>query len=381
MCVPLTAFVSGRVEGSVMSFKWSVFASWIVLAWAVAGCAGNTNAGCDTPCASSQVCCEGSCVFNLVDPDNCGACGNVCASRMCSDGMCVGNPVDAGPDIDTGPPGSCSPTCASDERCCGTTCVEREQPRNVDGRPASTEDPRSPFNNCNGCGLRCDPMTAISCSVPTSGSGPSQCMCGDFSACLAGEVCVNDGGRYQCINTSSNTMNCGAIGNSCAPGEACSGGMCVCGATGSRCPDGQGCCGGAGCVDVSSDAMNCGTCGNVCPASAPNCQGGTCVCGTGPGARTCVAPSMTGIGESCCDGMCVTNSDTNCGCGVVCNVADDETCIFDSGFFGMGGTGGVCCGTEGLPPLFPGFCSGGIPIPGGDGGFPFPGGDAGIPFP
>lgn len=358
-----------------MVSKQFVFASWLVLAGAVAGCAGN-NATCPEACASSQICCDGQCVFNLVDRNHCGACGNFCAG-ICSDGVCSTSGLDAGDQPDRSiMPGMCSPTCAADERCCGTSCVDREQPINVDGRPASSEDPRSPFNNCNGCGLRCDPTTAISCSSRTG--SPPACMCGDFGACtLPGDVCANDGGRFQCINTSNNTMHCGSIGNACAPGEACSGGMCVCGSTGGRCGAGQACCAGA-CIDVSSDAANCGACGNACGDNAPNCQGGTCVCGTGAGARTCAATTMTALGESCCDGMCVANNNSNCGCGIMCNTADDETCIVDMGLFGMGGTGGVCCGTAGFPPLIPGFCAGGIGF--GDAGFPGLG-DGGLPFP
>ncbi len=358
-----------------MSTKPLALASWLVLALAAAGCAGNDpNASCPTPCASSQICCGGVCVFNLVDRNHCGACNNFC-SGTCSDGVCSTNGLDAGDLPDRGPMGSCSPTCAADERCCGTTCVDREQTVNVDGRPTSTEDPRSTFNNCNGCGLRCDPSTAISCSIRPGGTTP-ECACGEFRACPTGEMCVNDGGRYQCINTSNNPMHCGSIGNACAPGETCTAGVCGCGGT--ACTTGQACCGGT-CIDVTSDAANCGGCGMACGANAPNCQGGACVCGTGGGARACTPTSMTALGESCCDGACVANSNTNCGCGIACDTADDEVCIVDSGFFGMGGSGGVCCGTAGIPPLFPGFCSGGG-FPGGDGGgFGFP--DGGLPFP
>lgn len=56
-----------------MSTKPLALASWLVLALAAAGCAGNDpNASCPTPCASSQICCGGVCVFNLVDRNHCG---------------------------------------------------------------------------------------------------------------------------------------------------------------------------------------------------------------------------------------------------------------------------------------------------------------------
>src|SRR5690606_21066757 len=134
--------------------------------------------------------------------------------------------------------------------------------------------------------------------------------CGNIGSCSAGSICTLVGTAYQCVNTMTDSMNCGAIGNACAPGETCSGGVCGC-AGGPSCAAGQGCCGGA-CVALTSDAMNCGACGTVCGGNAPNCQAGTCVCGTGAGARVCTAPvpgsffppTPAMLGESCCDGMC-----------------------------------------------------------------------------
>lgn len=363
-----------------MSTKQLALASWFVLACAAAGCAGN-DASCPTPCATSQICCAGQCVFNLVDRNHCGACNNFC-SGTCSDGVCSTGGFDAGDLPDRGPIGSCSPTCAADERCCGTTCVDREQPVNIDGRPTSTEDPRSPFNNCNGCGLRCDATTAISCSIRPGGTTP-ECACGEFRACPTGEQCVNDGGRYQCINTSNNPMHCGSIGNACAPGETCTAGVCGCG--GAACGTGQACCGGT-CIDVTSDANNCGACGTRCTPNAPSCVGGSCTCPES--GRACTAPTAGGggfgggggsPGESCCPGRgCVANTNTDCGC-MACPDGDD--CVVGgSGFFGMGGgteIATVCCGDAFQVALlgcggFPGF-------PGGDGGgFGF---DGGVPFP
>lgn len=358
--------------------KQSVFASCLVLLSAIAGCAGNGGGTCDPACATSQACCDGMCVFTQIDNNNCGACGAVCAGT-CSNGTCIPGNVDGGPGFDSGPQpmGDCHPSCSSSTRCCGTSCVSREQPVGVDGRPSNVDDPTSPFNNCNGCGLRCDPERSISCSIRPGGS-TTECACGQFGECALGEVCANSGGSWQCVSLSSDPNNCGEIGHMCGAGERCSGGNCVCGDTGASCGAGQSCC-GATCIDTTSDAANCGACGNACGANAPNCQAGTCVCGTGSGARACSPTSGSSLGESCCGGTCLANSATNCGCGVMCDVASDETCIVDMGLFGMGGSGGVCCGTAPPFPGIPGFCSGGFGL--GDGGFPFPGGDAGIPFP
>ncbi len=367
-----------------MVSKQFIVASCLSLVLSVlAGCAGNEGGGCPTPCASAEVCCDGMCVLTTVSQQHCGGCGQVC-SGVCSGGVCMQSGVDASSDFDAGMQqhGACRPTCASSQMCCGTSCVEESQPLGVDGRPSSSEDPRSPFNNCNGCGFRCDPERANSCSIRSGSTEPS-CSCGNLPQCPAGDVCVQGSTGFQCVNLSTSTENCGEIGNRCAEGELCSGGVCGCGG-GASCAEGQACCSGS-CVDVTSDAANCGACGNACGANAPNCQAGTCVCGTGPEARACTAPMagtgfppVTSLGESCCDGLCVANSDTSCGCGVACDTASDETCIVTSGG-GLpipgtptSGEATVCCGEE--IPILGGFCTGGGPgIPGfGDGGLPFP---------
>lgn len=341
-------------------------------------------AGCDNnpaPCASAEQLCDGMCVFTEINQQHCGGCNMPCAGT-CSNGMCVTGPgLDGGPGHDSGPLGACRPTCASSQRCCGTTCTNREQPLNVDGRPASPDDPSSAFNNCNGCGLRCDPERHSSCSVRTGGTVP-ECTCGNIGSCSPGSTCEMVGGSYMCINTMTDPRNCGALGMACAEGETCTGGVCGC-AGGPSCATGQACCPGAGCIDVTSDAANCGACGMVCGENAPTCQAGVCVCGSGAEARACAAPMAGGsgfpptpamLGESCCDNTCVANTDTNCGCGVACDTADDEVCVISGGGLpipgGPTGGAGVCCGQD----LFiTTICTGGGGLP----GLP----DAGIPFP
>ncbi len=354
--------------------KQLAIASLFVLVNVAAGCAGGGNGdSCDPACASSQACCDGACVFLEIDRQNCGACGSVC-NGTCSGGACIPGGFDAGPGVDGGPmpQGDCHPTCASGNRCCGTTCVAYEQPVGVDGRPANPDDPSSPFNNCNGCGLRCDPERSISCSIRPGAAGTS-CSCGQLGACPAGEICLNTGTQWDCIDLQSDTQNCGSIGNACSGDETCSGGNCICASAGAPCGAGQTCCSGT-CIDTASDATNCGGCGTTCGDEAPNCQDSMCVCGTGAGAHACTAPSGSDAGQSCCDGACVDNTASNCGCGVVCDSGD--MCIVNSGFIPGTGGGGVCCGT-GFGGLG-GVCTGGG-LPGlGDGGFGF--GDGGLPF-
>lgn len=310
----------------------------------VAGCAGNNGDGdCPMPCASAEICCDGVCVLPSINQQHCGGCGRPCAGT-CTNGMCLQGDFDASTGRDSGmQQGACQPACTGSQMCCGSVCVERSQPVGVDGRPNSANDPRSPFNNCNGCGFRCDPERANSCSVRAGNTIP-ECSCGNFPQCPADEKCLQGSGGFQCVNFSTSTEHCGELNNRCAEGEICSGGVCRCGG-GESCGEGQKCCGGI-CVDISSDAMNCGACGNVCGGNAPNCQAGSCVCGTGPTARACAMPTPSPIpllppnlGESCCDGECVANTDTNCGCGVMCDAEGGDSCI-------IADDGDVCCGVD-----------------------------------
>jgi hypothetical protein len=340
---------------------------------------GNGGGDCDPACSAEdfETCCDGACVVFANDEQNCGGCGIACApGQFCESGTCMGEAggMDGGP---TGG-GSCTPECSVGQRCCGGTCVSRSVPVGTDGR----SDPS--FMNCNGCGLLCDSETAISCSIPGGGTeGTPRCMCGDFNACPSGSVCVNDPSvGWTCTNLSTDPNNCGAIGNACAEGESCSGGMCVCGATGARCPDGQSCCGGT-CIDTSSDSLNCGGCGNVCTPNAPNCVSGSCICAES--GRVCEEPTP-GLpiigggspGESCCPGVgCVANTNESCACEPC---TGDDTCqVGGSGLFPGGGgdeVSTVCCGGEEVGLL---GC-GGFGLPGIDGGFfPSDGGGFGLP--
>jgi len=82
----------------------------------------------------------------------------------------------------------------------------------------------------------------------------------------------------QCVDTNSDTSNCGSCGNACAsgqtmrvrllPGRRRGGG-------GGGCSNGQTSCNGR-CVDTNSDTSNCGSCGNAC-ASRQMCLLGMCL--------------------------------------------------------------------------------------------------------
>lgn len=352
------------------SLRWVAFLS-LSLALGCSGGGGRggdsgTSGSCSPACTSGQACCASGashvCAAFSSDPNHCGGCGVSCGGGSCVSGSCVGGSDGGG--IDSSMPGMCSPSCSSAQRCCGTSCANRQAPAGVlDGRGDTS------FSNCNGCGLACDADRASVCGQQLGGSGPPQCLCGNFAQCPVGQVCASSGGTFTCADLSSDPANCGAVGNACAEGESCVGGSCGCGGTGAACTAGQACCGGA-CVDVSSNAMNCGSCGMAC-AGGETCSGGSCGCGSSGVACTAPEAGTFGTGgspgQSCCGGVCVDNTDSSCGC-AACDTAAGDSCQVGGGGIipGMGGDVSVCCGDSSVAIL---GCGGGL---GGDAGLPFP---------
>lgn len=256
---------------------------------------------------------------------------------------------------DAGSP-DCAPACASSERCCRGTCVNRTAPAGVDGR----DDPS--FSHCDGCGLACDADRASVCASPADGD-PPRCLCGALPQCAAGEICVGDAGAFTCVDTSTDPDHCGGAGRACPEGESCIAGACECGSTGSSCPVGRGCCGGA-CLDLTIDPDHCGACERRCGLDAPVCADSTCRCGDGPACRAPVAPGPTGIGgdpgQSCCDGVCVENTASSCPCELVCE--PDQECALPAGVLGPPPED-VCCTEDPRLGCARASLDGGAPFP------------------
>ena len=124
----------------------------------------------------------------------------------------------------------------------------------------------------------------------------------------------------QCVDTERDSTNCGACGNACESGQACSAGECVrfCGEFGNTscvdCEHDLTSCNGT-CVDLDTNPGFCGDCRTQC-ADGEACNGGECV------DNPCEAGT-----RFCGDGICADlNSDPNhCGsCAIACG--DDEVC-------------------------------------------------------
>jgi hypothetical protein len=307
-----------------------------IRAWVVAGalaltlvsaCDNTRDAGasCSPHCTGTQMCCAigsgttGACINHLIDPRNCGECGNTCLTgQSCINGSCLGMPTDGSlPDSGVRPDsggGSCtaSPSCAAGFMCCGPRCID------ADGIPMGDGRADMSFNDCGVCGVMCDETSASRCGRPRGAtSGRPVCLCGDFTACTAPRECINSGGTFRCIDPLGDDTACGADAVNCTlNNEMCEAGVCTCPATGASCAPLL--CGASACVDTDTDEMNCGAPMHAC-AAGETCNGGVCGCGTG---GPCAGPSgfpPTMCGSTCCADHCVPVGITNCGgCGVTC---------------------------------------------------------------
>ncbi len=125
--------------------------------------------------------------------------------------------------------------------------------------------------------------------------------CAKDQSCVQGVCCSSDYNIScygECINSLSDSNNCGGCDNSCPSQAICSNGRCTC-------PHET--CQGT-CVDTQNDRKNCGNCGIVCPSNS-TCFKGDCLC-EDAGYKAC--------GEKCIN---TTSDNYNCGeCGNVCAV-------------------------------------------------------------
>jgi hypothetical protein len=185
------------------------------------------------PDVPHQLNCSGVCVDWTTDPNNCGACGNVCGEGTC----CVN--------------GNCASLCGEGEAWCNGQCY----------------DVTNDSDNCGACGNVCGENTCCQGGV-----------CVPFVCEGEREMCA-DG---LCYDTQNDPGNCGACGNVCAFDSICTTGVCV--------P----CNGQAGekiscdnrCVNLNTNPYNCGACGHSCNEGCPS--GFTGVCSNGQSCR-CVA--------------------------------------------------------------------------------------------
>jgi len=185
-------------------------------------------------------------------------------------------------------------------------------------------DTQTDTANCGVCGTTCR-AGANQTNACTAG----RCV----PACATGFAdCDGDAANGCEANTATSGSACGGCGRACmGPGAVCAAGVCAAG----MCSAGRADCDGMaanGCeVETASNASNCGACARACsaPNSAPTCAAGLCVVGT------CNA----GFGD--CDGVIANGCET-----------DTNTSAFHCGMCGRG-----CAAIHGMAACVMGTCT------------------------
>jgi hypothetical protein len=173
-----------------------------------------------------------------------------------------------------------------------------QDPSGKGGAGVDQYSPQAPSGNGGAGPEQATSGPQLASSKPSGGGQGGGCK----PPCRSGTTCCYG----ACIDTNTNTYNCGACGNACTAGKQCQNGACVC-------PSGWIDCSGT-CVYPSGDVKNCGGCGIVC-RSDQACRDGKCVCWN--------------TETTDCSGQCVYLSfdNNNCGgCGIVCDTSGGKYC-------------------------------------------------------
>ncbi|KPV78300.1 uncharacterized protein RHOBADRAFT_49143 [Rhodotorula graminis WP1] len=143
-----------------------------------------------------------------------------------------------------------------------------------EGNPGPAIDTGSDPHNCGTIGNVCP-------SALANAVGPVACQLGQcVSSCTLGYSW--DVATSSCVNTATDSRNCGSVGRICsmptgATDVTCIAGFCLA----TRCAAGYSYRGGAcAVVPFAADASNCGRAGLVCPSSFENGRGSVCVDGS-----------------------------------------------------------------------------------------------------
>ena len=186
-----------------------------------------------TSCPPNLTLTNGSCVDAQSNPQNCGASGNACATgQACRAGTCLGQACVSGQTV-----------CSSYN---GTVCTNTQ----------------TDFYNCGACGNSC--YTYVSNGMATG------CVAGRCGAtCNSGLTACSSSLNLVCTNLATDSSNCGACGNPCAPGQTCQAGTCqnlTCSSGLTACKRLNGTSYNVTCLNTQTDSDNCGGCTRYCPS-------------------------------------------------------------------------------------------------------------------
>jgi hypothetical protein len=231
-----------------------------------------SNGHCTYPCESGYKNCTGDpavhhCETHVAeDPNNCGACSNVCGAFLPSQNA---NPSCV--------KGRCEPACIGSFRSCGRSYAA--------GCPVNID---TDVLNCGSCLNDCTGRPNVQAAACAEGKCQITACKPDFANC-DGDV------ANGCETRLDQVGNCGACGNVCsgAPNvaaPACIGSQCKA----QQCSTGFADCNGLffdGCETPLNTQTNCGRCGNVC--SGTNALGAPYLCNPSLG-RCCIGGGPSG---------------------------------------------------------------------------------------
>lgn len=202
----------------------------------VASCADSSSN--PEPCDDGRSPCGSTCADTKEDPDNCGACGQVCSTgQECQEGVCTGGEGGAGGG-GAGGTGGTGGGCAEGQTDCAGSCVTLET------------DP----THCGSCEVVCSPGYTCADSVCVCPAATTEC----------------DG---ACLDLQSDVAHCGACDVQCGFNQICTAGSC-------ECNDGFTACEGT-CTNLAVNPQHCGSCETACAPRA-FCREGSCSCIVGP---------------------------------------------------------------------------------------------------
>jgi len=302
-------------------------------------CTDGTKNGDETGIDCGGKCAQ-KCQVGVVDHNGCNS-GADCATGICLNQRCYpaacGDGIRNGDESDIDCGGNSCPKCGGGKVCItGTDCASEKclngkcTDPGTNGSPDAGITPSLPdmtevakvptvdMMMVNDLTPPCNQTRCGNACIDTSSDSSNCGKCGN--ACVGGQTCQNGAcscfvGEMsclgKCVNTLSDASNCGACGNLCQPGEVCSAGKCTV-----QCGKPSVICGGNQCIDIVNDPRHCGGCNMACSANhmkTVTCQGfcnGECL----PGFANC-------SGDKQADGCDVnlSNDPKHCGdCATVC---------------------------------------------------------------
>lgn len=255
-----------------------------------------------TSCPPGQSLCAGACVSLASSPANCGTCGTVCSANNIASPACAA--------------GVCNGACNSGFSDCNGN-------KQTDGCEVNLN---TSLQNCGTCGTVC----------PAGANGSASCQAGSCGLLCNGGFgnCNLTNGDGCEVNLTSSVSNCGACGVAC-PGGANASAVCQSSVCGLICSGNFANCDGLtanGCeVNRNTDLNNCGACGNVCSdglaCTTDACTAAVCTYQTQAGfcliAGVCYANGAVNPGNPCllCNSAVNNSIWSSASAGTVCVAA------------------------------------------------------------